>query len=201
MKKILVITVLLLVLASSHLVHAVEFGVKCGWNTSSMTGLKAIWEKTNRQGMSIGAFASFSLSGSLEVQPEIYYTQKGVKADVGEWGVPYIYTYKMDYLEVPVLLKWSLTDGSLSPYLIAGPYLGFKGSFKLKVEGEGAVEEGSVGYFKDSDFGVAVGAGLALKQGHGAFLLEVRYTLGLSKINDFGDSKNRTLGVLLGYQF
>jgi len=53
---------------------------------------------------------------------------------------------------------------------------------------------------KSLDFGVVAGAGLDIKK----FSLDVRYTMGLSKLDNTGaglELKNGVFGAMLGYSF
>ncbi|MGM0443620.1 MAG: hypothetical protein ACQEQV_05475 [Fibrobacterota bacterium] len=55
---------------------------------------------------------------------------------------------------------------------------------------------------KAVDFGIAMGGGLGIPAGSGKILLDLRYTLGLTEVNDTDfdvDAKNGAFGAMVGY--
>lgn len=51
------------------------------------------------------------------------------------------------------------------------------------------------------DFGGVAGVGLAFPVGRNAMTVSTRYTLGLSKVFDEADAKNRAISLLVGFMF
>lgn len=158
-----------------------------------------------------GAFLTYSFSPQLAIQPEIYYVSKGAGKDLflfdAHWAI--------DYLEVPVLLKFDLMPkGPAHPNLFAGPALGVMLSSEIAALDESIdVTDG----MKTIDYSLVFGGGVEYKR----FVFDVRYTLGLAnvidadKVNDLtgeepddyfyieGDPsvKNNTIAILIGVKF
>nr|MCU0358436.1 PorT family protein [Cyclobacteriaceae bacterium] len=97
-------------------------------------------EQKSVTGFVLGVAAEWPLNASLSVQPEFNFVQKGfgVKADISDQGL----TVQVDnrttinYLELPVLLKYYVNDADTRVYLIAGPSIGYGlgGKAKSKVD-------------------------------------------------------------------
>ena len=55
---------------------------------------------------------------------------------------------------------------------------------------------------KSFDFGVVFGGGLDFAAGSGSFVIDIRYTLGLTSVDDSGfdaDLKNKVFSASIGY--
>ena len=150
----------------------------------------------HRIGLTIGAFYSIEIADGFSLQPEIFYSVKGGGATtfVGISTVSWI--EKMSFLELPILLKFRLSDLSL----MVGPYV----ALLLQDELKGA--QHGIGLYertkqemnrKDIDSGIVFGAGL--NSGKASF--EIRYTLGLINLLEDGYLKTSSLAFLLGVSF
>ena len=120
---------------------------------------------------------------------------KGTEEDVDEGE-----KLKLDYLEIPVLVKYMIpTEGKISPCFFAGPAVGMLMSAKY---GDEDVKD----FTKSIDFGVAFGAGVDVAMGEkGKLTFDARYTLGLANIVDeegVDDKvKNANISFMVGYSF
>ena len=177
----------------------VEFGLRAGLNLASLNGDDASLDNISpdsRIGFSGGFFVGIRVTPNFLIQPEVLYTQKGAKYDVG--GAEF--TIKLDYVEVPVLFKGRFGSGGVKPSVFAGPAVGFKVSGKSAFDGE----EEDLEEAKGTEFGIVFGAGLDLAAGSGAFTIDARYTLGLTTLDDSAvaaDIKNGVWSFSLGYAF
>ena len=181
MKKLLLIAVLAVGFVSAN-AQKVELIPKAGIsiNRQDISGKKT---KVGFQG-GMGVNITTGLK-NFSVQPELNYVQKGTKIK----GVDGKSTYKFNYLEVPVLAKYSFGP----VYVDAGPSLGLR-----------IARNDNAKTFTDTkrlDFGVQGGLGVAVPAGPGKIVLDGRYDLGLTKVGEYnGDSgKNRGCTVSLGY--
>lgn len=182
-----------------------QLGVFGGINFAEFGG-DDVSNVDTRTGVQAGLFASFPLSSILAVQPGVAYSQEGTSVDAGG-GITG--TFKLDYIQVPVLLKLSAplqANSKLRPYVVAGPALGFEVRCKVRAEASGQSAEAdcdnsSVNFqTKSVLFGLHFGAGLEISR----LFLGVRYQLGLTSIDDSGanaDVKNRVLAIVAGYGF
>jgi hypothetical protein len=153
-----------------------------------------------RVGFAAGGFLAIRFGGGFSIQPEVLFTQKGVKLDVSESGLSGDVTYKADYLDVPVLARLTFGKG-VRGYVFAGPSFDIKLNAKMKVGIMGQSEEEDISdQVEDFEFAVAFGGGIEL----GPLLLEARWSEGLSNLNTAKDEpelKSRTILFLVGFRF
>lgn len=170
-----------------------KYGVKVGGSFANVNGVN--YDRSARTGFLIGAYADFSLPNSpVVIQPELLYSQKGYKANnVSTFAGSYDITYKLDYLEVPVLAKLSFgNSGSLTPHVYAGPYLGFNITHKAEAQGKSSNISQNI---SSTDFGFVGGAGVTVS----GFDIGARYEAGLSKLVKNSDGKNGAFMITVGY--
>lgn len=184
MKKLLsLICILTLTVAFgvSEVAAQPSFGVRGGLNFANLNNVD---DTDSRTGFMAGAYVNIGVPMSpISIQPEVLYTQKGYDAPLG--------TVKLDYIEVPVLAKFSFAPGPVTPHVYFGPYLA------LNVNAEAGSED-IKDAVKDTDFGVVVGAEADISK----FNVGVRYGAGLTKIaeND-SDGKNGVFSIVAGINF
>jgi hypothetical protein len=158
-----------------------------------------------RKGWGLGAFLKLPVSDMLSIQPEILYLQKGAYSS---WPFGDL-MIALDYVEIPLLLRINVpVEGTVAPYFLVGPALGFKGGCEITAELNGDEEKldcDETGFeVKSVDFGGVVGAGLSFGAGPGSFHLGARYNYGLISLDDSEedwDLGNRAFSFLAGYSF
>ena len=199
MKKLLVL-LLLLILGSMALAQGLSFGIKGGLNHSSANGDWAQGAES-RSGIAAGGYLTLSLLPSFAIQPEILYSQKGFKLSGDIDSVPWVGEYRINYLEIPVLAKFSF--GILvKPYVLVGPYFATRVGTSWEETIGDSTSSGSMDvYIKGSDLGYVLGAGLSTPV---KLSLEVRYSNSFSTIyEEIGgvthDWKNSNISVMVGY--
>jgi hypothetical protein len=151
-----------------------------------------------------GVFFSFGL-GPVAIQPEILYVRMGTSL-VFEGTGP---EFRLDYIQVPLLLKLSVIPaGPIRPFICGGGY----GSYLLKARGvwfvDGLVVGDPVDMGEDYtkyDYGVIGGVGLTFKLPGISISFEGRYNYGLMNIISdppVGEAlKNRSMMALVGIGF
>ena len=160
-------------------------------------------DTSQRIGFVAGGFLTFNFGGGFMLQPEVLYTQKGVKLDtrVDEFGSNF--KIRVDYLEVPVLAR--LTFGKvLRGYVFGGPSMNFRMSAKSEIDVLGEKEEEDISEDVERfEFAVVFGGGIEI----GPVLFEGRWSEGLTDIaiveagDPAADLKTRTMMFLLGLRF
>ncbi len=151
----------------------------------------------------IGLEVPLAKNGFFSLQPELLYVQKGYQV-VSNNGVGSFHgRVQFNYLEVPVLGKFTLGNEHFKCYINAGPSLAYglggsyhnvssAGTFVSAASGRnifGRRPETYVGddvYYEPEsynrfDVGVQFGGGVGISVGPGALLLDARYGLGLSR--------------------
>ena len=165
--------------------QTVELIPKAGINISSqsISGMSGEKSKVGFQG-GIGVNFLTKAKG-FSIQPELNFISKGAALKNVSGNKE---NFNLNYLELPVLAKYSFGIG----YINAGPSLGLR-------LGENDNVKNVLGGTKSLDFGLQMGAGLAIPAGSGKIIVDGRYNLGLSNIADNSKIKNRGVSFSLGY--
>jgi hypothetical protein len=198
-------------------------GVKAGIDMANLTGSDV--DNTDMKiGFTGGAMGHVHFNEMFSVQIEALYAMKGAKADVMEdidvGGTIYSFDgeekLKLNYLEIPVLLRLDVPNkAKVDPFFYAGPAISFLLSAKDQLTGTATPAGGGSAVdideevdikdmVKSTDFGIIFGAGLGYEVGTGHLVLDARYNLGMSKIDDTEDEanvKNGVISIMVGYQF
>jgi len=196
----------IVVLPRSAAAQQIGGGVKAGVTLGDIPNLDQVLAITEvgtsqRIGFAVGGFLMVRWTNGFAIQPEVLYTQKGVKIDVsGDLGQARV---KTDFLDVPILARYTIGKG-VRGYLFAGPSLDFKLSAKIKADVLGASQEEDISSdVKSFEFAVVVGGGVEL----GPILLEARWSEGLTDLaketsGETGPAvKTRTFLFLGGLRF
>ena len=175
---------------SSKREEGIVIGIKGGLNMSNFMG--DVEDQGMRTSIHLGLLAEIIVSDNFSVQPELLYSGQG---STYTGSAPGFARTKLDYLTLPVLGKFGLTD-KLS--FEAGPQLGFLVSAKRKTNTSNDKIEG----VKTLDFGL--NAGLEYELGSGV-IFQGRYNLGLTDTGLTGDSNKRASNSVIqfsiGYLF
>lgn len=225
MKKLITIIVtvvltLMFLLPNLSLATGVKGGIKIGVSSSKFTGpdiedmdeFLGVDLKSNT-GICAAGFITINIAEMFAIQPEVLYIKKGAKYEEGINGETAKFWFNLTYLEIPVLAKITVpTQGSVKPFLFAGPAVALKLSTKLKMEVGGdsvEVESEEVNeMLKGTDFGLVIGGGLDIglgAPGTGSISVDIRYSLGLTNIFDVeGEDikvRNGAFSIMVGYSF
>jgi len=180
-----------------------DLTIKAGVNQSKLLSkVSGHWAT----GYLIGAAVSFRLSDRFELQPEVFFIRRGDGIGFPEIIPGMTSKITLDYLEMPVLLKWSfLRKPKFRMAVLGGGYAALNLRAASRTEYEGLVfTEDLKGDVNKTDFGLVAGVGLEMTLGKTRLSLDVRDSLGLAKINGFlsnDDWKNVCLSVILGLGF
>jgi len=150
-------------------------------------------------GLNIGFVAGTQLhpAAPLYIESGLSYVEKGGKGNT----LGNKFTYDMNYLEVPLVLKYKhyLQNGfTVQPFL--GGYLGVGVGGKIKNFGERvAFSSFSEDAFRRVDAGIKLGCGVAFNM----FYLDLGYDWGLANVsNDYFDSAHTgCLYLTFGFDF
>ena len=158
----------------------VNFGIKAGVNIASQvyTGGGVTYSPSAIIGFHGGAYVHAKF-GKFGVQPEAYYSMAGSKAS----GTGASNAIKTNYISVPILLRWNITDAF---NLHAGPQFGLLVSAKQTLNGTTTDIKNQV---KSGDFSIAGGAGFDLPMGLNG---GARVVAGMADINKSSTSSTTT---------
>ncbi|HET8837591.1 MAG TPA: porin family protein [Flavobacteriaceae bacterium] len=182
MKKI--ISIIAVFIGLNTYSQEINFGAKAGVNFASIAGDDADG-LNNRTSFHVGFLAEIPLAPKFSLQPEIQYSAQGATAKGRVFTTEGTFSYeakiKLDYINLPVMANYSITDKFS---LQAGPQIGFLVSAKAEAEVSDGMETGSAAEstkddFKAVDFGIGFGAEYEFANG---LFLNARYVLGLTNI-------------------
>jgi Outer membrane protein beta-barrel domain len=176
----------------------IAFGAKAGVNFSDITG-ENVDSFDGRTSFHFGAVAEIEISEKFSFQPELLFSSQGSDYSEDFEGDDFDGTVKVNYLNVPLMAKYYVTEG-LS--IEAGPQIGFL----LSATDEYDDEEDDIDEFlKSTDFGLNLGLGYKLDSG---LFFNARYNLGLSDNldadgfeTDGAEYKNSVIQISVGYFF
>lgn len=185
MKKIIFPFAAILAFTLSSNAQKTNFGVKLGYNSSSVEVADGA-DYDAKSGIHVGGLAHIHISDHFAVQPELVFSTQG-----GESGNTKL---KLNYINFPVLAQYMFKGGFR---LQTGPQLGFLVSSEMKF---GNVQVDIDDAYNSIELAWALGAGYVFSSGIG---IDARYNIGLTDITDATNSKakNRVFQVGLFYQF
>lgn len=213
MKKVLVVLCAFLALAAfaprPASAASIDLGLKGGLSLSNLkwTGGGPANESCDLNKPVFGAFLAFNLDPTFAVQPEVYLWQGGACWEEEFSGIIYREDFVFTYIHVPVLAKVHLVkEGKARPILFAGPAVSFltKAADKSYENGVLYDEDDIKTYLKGTDISAVFGGGLEFTLDKIMLVLDVRYNLGFTDINNKGDEtsiKNKAIMIMAGIGF
>lgn len=199
-----------LLMMPSTAVHAQRLGIVAGGTFSQLRGIGEVKAK-NRNGTMFGLSLTLPAGSSVAIQPELLFVNKGSEFDISGGGTRNV---KLDYLEIPLLLRFDKGAGSaIGPHFYVGPSVGYNLDCSVTLSGGGIPNTSSDckndNFFepKSLDWGAIVGAGLDLSLGGIGVTGGARYGIGLANISKDNSStleqrvRNGTLTVYAGLLF
>lgn len=186
MKKISLLLTLLCAstFAFSQVVPSFQFGLKGGVNLSKFNTSNT-FSSDNRAGYFVGAWARIGAAG-LHLQPELYLSGKNTSLQNAAGQENKV---KFTSLDVPVLVGTKFGAAGVGLRLNTGPVVSF-----LLDKDQNFSQAASAafnGKFKDQAFAWQFGAGVDI----GSLGVDLRYELGLSKLNSGGYTESTKLNL------
>jgi hypothetical protein len=175
----------ILLAASAATANAQGFGVTAGATFSKLSGDDVTGEE-NKTGFAGGVFYEFKAGEALVIRPELLYIMKGTGAEGTDEN------FSLDYIQLPILVKYKFGSGTTKPFLMIGPAFGMNvncDSFGFDCSDEDELEK--------LEISGIIGGGVQINQ----FDVNVRYDMGFTDVIDGSDVKNRTWVIMLGYNF
>ena len=196
MKKLFLI--IILIAGVTLQAQEIQFGVKAGLNIASING-DNFQDLSSRTSFHVGGLLEFKIADKFSIQPEILYSAQGAKFKASEEVIETNVTWKLDYLNIPVMAKYYIADKFS---LEAGPQVGFLVSSKADIEVNNISTEQDLNddVIKSTDFGLNFGLGYKLDNG---LNFGARYNLGLSNTSNVSSEniKNGVFQFSVGYNF
>ncbi|MBD3220604.1 outer membrane beta-barrel protein [bacterium] len=148
-----------------------------------------------RRGLAGGVFLTLPITRRFALQQEVLYVQKGSRQDIGVdiFEIPTVLdvTYDMDYIEIPLMMRYHwLTGRGLNVYTLGGFGFALKVHDRYVLSGEVSDGDESIPLRADADmsevdlfdFFFTYGAGVEVPLGGQRLLLEYRFDLSLQQL-------------------
>ncbi len=200
MKGRILSVIVILFLSASMLLKAqsnLSFGPTVALNFATFNGKDAnvLGNPGSKTGIAIGGLMNYKFANMFALQPELAFTMKGASGSSN--GVNY--TYTANYLELPVLLKVYVPLGVSGPVKLngyAGPSLGINLASSVEAQAGGQTGNQDLkNQTKSVDIGLVFGGGVSFAAGTGMMDLSLRYSLGLTTVDNSGSNLSITNGV------
>jgi hypothetical protein len=180
-----------------------EFGFKGGVNFSNMY-TEDVDDNNVLTSFNAGVYAKLPVSDAIAIQPELLYSRKGAELVYDNVFAEGTAKFKLNYIELPVLVKFNITD---SFNIHAGPYFAYLIDAQVTNETDDGTFDFEENYDNDDfnkfDYGLSAGVGLDFE----AIGIGVRYNYGLQTVGkdrEFAgttytvpDGKNSNLSLYL----
>lgn len=211
MKKIMMIAAMMVATLSANAQNEVgqwSLQPKAGINIAKMT--KFDYNKT-RPGLIIGLEAEYGVAKNFGITAGLFYSMQGTKQEYNEETVIEDIkihagakaTYKLDYLNIPILAQYYLVKGlaikaGIQPgFCVSKKYdyevsTGIAGQTIISEQGKAKIEEGVKGF----QFAIPVGLSYEYKN----IVLDARYNIGVTKAFKNFDSHHSVFSITLGYK-
>ena len=128
----------------------------------------------------------------FSLQPELGYVEKGNKLILRDTSGTYTYTEKLNFIELPVLLKFNFKYERFTFYISAGPNVAFalngKSDYLEQTSTSSFSQEDKIDFsakeFKKSDFGIILGTGASVPIWKLRLGVDIRYSYALTEVLD-----------------
>lgn len=187
-------------------------------NKVQIKGVSESWLPENHYwtGVNTGLFIELPLTDNLSFQPGLQYVEKGFRVkegyefNIGNIPVPLGVEAitRLQYLEMPLLLKYTFGENVIKPYLYAGPHFSYAmdGRVDLRANVILDVNIGSYPINLNNDLynrfevGGLAGAGLLFETGRANTFIQASFQHGFTDMLDrpFIDLRLRNYGFNLG---
>ncbi len=192
-----------------------NFGVEAGYVNNTLAVEE--YESTARNGFKFGTNAEFTLSNHISFESGLAYIRKGATTsgdNILSKRISSIKFAEMNYLQIPLMVGYEANLGSgfsIKPEVGGYFAVGLNGdSFVTGIDNFNQPYEARVNTFSttESRNGVAPfrpcnridgGLAFALNVNYRHFTLKAEYDLGLATTTYYGNGKQRTFSVSLGY--
>lgn len=184
---------------AQHEAGTLSIQPKAGLNIAYYTGSEGV-ETKPRFGLVAGAELEYQLKKKIGLSAGVLYSMQGEKATIPagflERGDKQM-TAKTDYINFPILANIYLVKGLALKFGVQ-PAVNVRAGYSFSSvygDGEGSLSNYGI-HIKTFDFAVPVGLSYEYK----GFVLDARYNIGVTKLAEGDDSRNRVFQITIGFK-
>jgi len=209
--------------ATVSLFGKIYVGAKVGYgivNFESTSSSEKHFAKATYDNISYGIIAGYNLSGRISIQLEGNYAQYGANNIIAKYiysaNNPLFTSYSanstvdhvdMDlyYVDIPLTVRYSLTDGDFSPYFYGGVNWGINYSGNATIvhainDTQATLyrefQDDISGQIKYNEFSPVVGGGIKMNMGSFSIFGDLRYKFGLMNLSNVNNGLGFTNNAL-----
>lgn len=206
-KNITALLVVGILLSAAPVQAQIDVGVIGGVHlTSNRVDPDDFFDVKSRPEFGFGGVIGIPLMDALSLKIEVLYLRKG--SDIRVTGFDEDVEVVAEYIEFPIMAKYSFDAGGIHPYLIAGPTIGFLLSARQTASFIPSEAEDIKDDTESLDLGIGIGAGVDLPIGSNTLFAHVKYLYGLmNKDADDGEADqtesihSQGIAIMLGFTF
>jgi len=213
--KILLTSVVMFTMLNSVFAQNTSIGFRTGATYFTIKNEDINDQTKFTMGLNLAIPIEFQLSNVLSIQPELHFTQKGTQFEEVLDGSKLTTAIKTSYFELPVLIKTNYGTENFNIYSFIAPSIGYAnnrfqtitsdGLDKIKTDIDFIDEENAKS--QRWEYSAVTGIGAEFKAGIGSFVIDARYSFGLSdntkfkneKPDDWKKTTNRGCTLSIGY--
>lgn len=167
---------------SGLVAQSFNVGVLAGINGSQVSGDG--YSGYNKAGMLFGLYTDIDVSPSINLQFEINYSEKGSRRNPDtENGDTDFFLLRLDYIEIPLMARWSLNKFKFETGIYYGQLVG---EYIEDENGKFSIPP-VLNQFKDSDVGGLVGINFSFTE---HLIINWRYSNSFIPFRDFDSGAN-----------
>lgn len=195
MKKLIIVSLSIVLLSTTLVAQETRTGIKGGLNLTSLSTDENN-DNNLKTGFHLGVFTKIPVSESFAIQPELMYSMKGIKMKYNESALADGDTkFNLNYIDLPVKLVFNLSEDF---EFQVGPYVSYLVNANVDTDAEvldfwdiDSNEELDREHFHSLDYGISAGLGFDLDP----LVMGLNYNLGLQPVAKDDDVSNDILGA------
>ena len=205
----LIVALLIVLMTVSMSIAQTQFGATLGLNMGSFSSSNGTSETTDTKiGFGIGGVVSFPLNKMMDLKTGAVLLQKGGKETEDFFGTTIESSIDMMTLTIPIFISYNLSEGDAKPYVFGGPEIGLllKSEVTASFEDEVDITFDTKDSTATIELAFSIGAGYSMLVADMPAFVDVRYSLGLSNLDDSSSSsdfslKSRGIQIFAGVYF
>ena len=175
--------------------QGLDLGFKLGFNFANVSGIEDFNQRT---GLSAGLFAGAKLGDKIGLQIDALYSQQG--AEVGATYSDIVQDFNLDYISIPVVVKYYLTDNL---NIHAGPQMGILLNDQTGVVGQvfDNIEADTVDWLGTLGIGLDLPLGLRAEARYSFGLIRVNGSVNIPSLPTIQEGRTRMTTLSIGYSW
>ncbi len=204
MKRLSILALIAMFVMPCFAQAQITFGAHGGFHSNKVQikGISESWVPENGYwtGVTAGLHAEFPMLGRLAFRPELNYIEKGFRVREGFefdlFNIPIPIgaeaITRVQYIEIPLQLKYTFTDGPVQPYIFGGPHFSYAVDGQIDLKANFILDFNIGSYdldvtndlYNQFEVGAIAGAGMTFQAGRSNLFLQGSFQHGFTNMLD-----------------